>query len=241
MVLFASGTVVGPSPKQGREANMNAAFHNHAKPSFSQSGEDQIIHFLFRAFRNQIALRYVDIGAAYPVAENNSYLFYTMGGSGLLVEADPDYAPQYASDRPGDRALNLAVVPERLAASGEVAFYAMHDRGWSTVSADHLAVADKLDKGGIRETLRLPCVTINDLLSCYWDDSSIDLLSIDIEGVDLEVLGELDTRRFRPRAIIAENSGGKPVHEATMREKGYSIYAYTHVNTIYIDPESFPI
>lgn len=210
-----------------------------AKLTFSQSGEDRIIHFLFQVFRSQTVLRYLDIGAAFPDADNNSFLAYTLGGRGLLVEADPDYMPRYAAVRPNDQALNVAVVPQRLVGTGTVEFYAMHDRGWSTVSAEHLLVAEKLNKGGIRAKFTVPCLTINDLLAQHFAGQEIDLLSIDIEGVDAEVLAELDVERFRPRAIIAENAGGVRVHEDSMRAKGYQTYAYTHVNTIYVDRGSF--
>jgi len=212
-----------------------------AKASFSQSGEDRIIHFLFQAFRSQAKLNYVDIGAAFPIGDNNTFLFYDPHNGGLLVEADPEYMPQYAGLRPADKAVNFAVVPKRLMGSGKIEFYAMNDRGWSTVSPEHLAVAEKLNKGGIRNKFIVECMTINDLLSRYFAGREIDLLSIDIEGVDGEVLAELDTDQFRPRAIIAENSGGLRVHEGAMHAKGYATYAYTHVNTVYIDRREFAL
>jgi FkbM family methyltransferase len=215
---------------------------DRASPTFSQSGEDRIIRYLFETYRDQAELNYVDIGAADPTQHNNTYLFYTPNTRGLLVEADPDYMSGYAALRPADTAVNLAVVPERLFGSGQVEFYAMNNPGWSTVSVEHVALAERLNMGGVRKKFTVPCITINQLLSEYSADYEIDLLSVDIEGLDAEVLGEMDTERFRPKAVIAENSpGGQRIHEATMEARGYMTYAYTHVNTIYIDRTCFKL
>lgn len=213
---------------------------SQAELSFSQSGEDRIMFAFFQMIGSPLGLKYIDVGAAYPAGHNNTFLFYLHGGNGLLVEADPSYAEHYRTVRPRDAAEIVAVVPQRLRGAGSVEFYAMQDRGWSTVSASHVEVARRLNKGDVREKLIVPCVTINELLQKHSGLGDIDLLSIDIEGVDREVLAELDTARFRPKAIVAENDGGRPVHEGIMQQKGYHTFAFTHINTIYVDSSVFP-
>jgi hypothetical protein len=78
-------------------------------------------------------------------------------------------------------------------------------------------------------------ITINDLLTRHPPGRKIDLLSIDVEGMDTEIFDELDYEIFRPKAIIAENSHGIRVHEESMRRNKFSFSASTFVNTIYID------
>ena len=44
-----------------------------SKSSFSQSGEDLIVKYLFD-WRNQVNINYMDIGAYHPININNTYL-----------------------------------------------------------------------------------------------------------------------------------------------------------------------
>lgn len=214
-------------------------------PSWSQSGEDRIVHFLFERMGSVQHLTYADLGAAFPAGHNNTYLFYTLEGSGLLVEADPAYLPMYQQFRPRDRVEQVAVVPRRLADREFVEFYTMDDPGWSTVSTEHAAVASALNKGGIKATLRVPCITINDLLGRHFPDGNLDLLSMDLEGVDAELLEELDLRRFRPQVIIVENQHGwdpqwirQARGAANLMTSGYVMFACTFVNYIFVRQEA---
>ena len=126
----------------------------------------------------------------------------------MLVEADPSYLIEYRTERARDAYLSAAVVPERMRAKGTVTFHIMHDPGWSTASAEHLAIAGQLGKGSPKSTITVPCLTINELLENYDDGNELDFISIDIEGLDKEVLIELDTERFDPKVVVAENSAG---------------------------------
>jgi FkbM family methyltransferase len=201
-------------------------------PSYAQAGEDRIVYFLFEMLGSVRNLRYADLGAAFPTGHNNTYLFYTLGGSGLLVEADPSYRPAYREARPRDRVEQAAVVPARLTKQGHtVHFHAMQNPGWSTVSEEHVQVGTSLGKGPVRQTLAVPCMTINDLLEKHFPDGRLDILSMDLEGVDQEVLGELDLTRFRPKVIIIERPGAV----GTLCPTGYQLFASTFVNLILVD------
>jgi FkbM family methyltransferase len=202
-----------------------------AFPSYSQSGEDRIVCFLLELASHRQPLRYVDIGAALPVGHSNTYLFYVLGGRGVLAEADPDYMQQYAALRPNDRAVNVAVVPQRLRAAGTVEFYAMDNPGHSTVLPERASAS-----GSVQRKVQVPCLTIDELFQQYCAVWGVDLLSIDIEGLDLEVLAEM---QCRPKIIIAENDAGVRIHEPLMHERGYRTFGFTGVNTIYIDGRVF--
>jgi FkbM family methyltransferase len=164
-----------------------------------------------------------------------------MGGSGVLVEADPSYAIEYRTVRCRDAYLSAAVVPKRMRATGAVTFHIMHDPGWSTASEEHLTIAGQLGKGSPKSTITVPCLTINELLENYETGSELDFISIDIEGLDKEVLNELDTERFDPKVVVAENSGGLPIHKDIMEAKGYEMYAFTHINSIYFRRSHFRV
>jgi FkbM family methyltransferase len=214
---------------------------SHSYPSYSQAGEDRVIFYLFERMGKVEGLRYADIGAAVPAGHNNTYLFYALGGSGVLAEADPVYLPAYTSVRPKDLVEQVAVVPNRMRDKGTVTFYRMNDRGWSTVLVDRVATARSLGKCGDKlESFEVPCVTINELLEKHFSDGNLDLLSIDIEGVDLEVLSELDFSRFIPKVIVVENSCnplsvGNLSNNITTNIKDYQLFASTYINSIFVN------
>ena len=60
-------------------------FPRGATPSYSQSGEDVIAKMIFE-YLHVKQPSYLDIGAWLPQAGNNTYLFYSLGGRGVLVE-----------------------------------------------------------------------------------------------------------------------------------------------------------
>lgn len=206
------------------------------RPSYAQSGEDLILEFVLDRLEvpwEQVA--YVDIGAAVPDGHNNTYLLYRRGGRGLLVEADPKYVGQYAAVRPEDRVLSAAVVPQRMRAKGSIEFHLAHDAGWSSVNRDHLALAEQLGKGGVRETIVAPTRTINEVLAdCA--GRPLHVLSIDAEGIDAELVAELDFGRVRPWLLVIEMSHGDGgALRSLLDERGYEHYASTYINSVFLD------
>ncbi len=200
--------------------------------TYAQAGEDRVLCYLFAALGMDLSkLRYADIGAACPGAHNNTYLFYMHGASGLLVEADPGYLSAYRSERPRDAVAQVAIVPSRLRNQGTITFYAMETPGWSTVCADHAAAADKIGWGGVREVMTVPCRTLDEVLEPHFGDGQLDLLSLDVEDIDIEVLAEFDLERFRPKAMILEQVGAA---RTRIMEAGYDQVASTYVNSIFV-------
>jgi hypothetical protein len=75
-----------------------------------------------------------------------------------------------------------------------------------------------------------------------------DLVSLDVEGMDLEVLRSIDFSRHRPHVFCVETisyaqgdgSGVKntDIH-ALMLENEYKLYADTYINSIYVAENSW--
>lgn len=199
----------------------------HPYPSYSQCGEDRIVYYLFERLGNVHGLTYADIGASVPAGHNNTYLFYTLGGTGLLVEADPMYLPAYQIVRPNDIVEPVAIIPMCLRTQPEITFYRMQDRGWSTVSVEHKEMGRQLGKSSTCEEITVPCFTINEILERHFTSRNLDLISLDIEGVDAEVIKDLDFNRFKPKVIIVENCKAQ-------FNPNYSLFASTYINSIYV-------
>ena len=89
-------------------------------------------------------------------------------------------------------------------------------------------------------------VNINTLIAENFDDYP-DLLSIDIEGLDLAVLKSLDYEKYPLPVICVETCTYSENHirpkDPTIADflsgKGYEVYADTYINTIFVNKKWF--
>src|SRR5579863_2978008 len=81
------------------------------RASYSGYGEDRIVlGWLERHFCIDMAsVRYCDIGANHPIDLTNTFLFYSMGASGVLIEPNPDLGSLLKQTRPRDALLGVGV------------------------------------------------------------------------------------------------------------------------------------
>ncbi len=213
--------------------------------SFSQIGEDRIVFYLFS--RLGVALKdvkYLDLGAAYPIGSNNTYLFYQYGASGCLVEADPDYFQDYQRMRPRDLAIHAAVLPELSVDKVDrlVEFYKTRDPGWSTASPSHLEIAKSRNKADVdTQSIKVPAMSINEIFKVINYSDNFDLLSVDVEGLDSDIIKEINFSKIRPKIIIVENKFDAnnnvfiPETQLFLHQNSYMLFASTYVNSIFVD------
>jgi hypothetical protein len=77
--------------------------------SYSQSGEDLIVLFLFSDRRKPMS-SYLELGAHDGISCSNTYFFNkNYGVKGVLVEADPNVFLELKKNRPNDVVLNASV------------------------------------------------------------------------------------------------------------------------------------
>ena len=208
---------------------------------YGQLGEDLILeavlktHFKSMGLKPQ-AIRYAEVGANHPIQTSNTYLFAAKwGGSGLLVEANPQLVDALRQARPRDEVLNLAVVPPGYPAS--VAIKIAKNAELSSVNAQHIASFGAI--GEVAGEVTMPTVTLDTLLNRYFQ-GGIHLLSVDIEGLDLEVI-EKSALAVRPTFIVTEPSShfhatAEQDFARVMAAKGYVEIARTDYNLIFGDP-----
>jgi len=197
--------------------------------TYSQCGEDRIVVYVLAHIGQAMPINYIDAGSSHPIQGSNSYLFYAAGSCGVLVEADPKFTEPYARERPRDSHVQAAVVPKASYSGQPARFYISATDGWSTTVQD---VADRTGK--TQSVLEVPTVTLESVAERI--TGPIHLLSVDLEGLDAEVLKDLGPN-LRPWIVIAENDGGVAVHLETMKQRGYKQWATTAVNSIYVAEE----
>jgi FkbM family methyltransferase len=170
-----------------------------AERSYSQHGEDLIIQ---RLLRNCPSRSIVDVGANDGRSWSNSYLFGQLGYRLLLIEPMPHYADlcrQLYGDR-DDVAVETAAVGRQ---RDHATFFIHADQ-----ATDQLAMRSSLRK----ELLPTPNMTemrvnvhpLADLLKKHRWPADYALLTIDAEGVDLEVLETAQLEKWRPKVICVE-------------------------------------
>jgi FkbM family methyltransferase len=210
----------------------------HKRAGFSQYGEDASVASYLRAL-GRSCQRYIDIGANDPVTHSNTYLFYRDGGRGLLVEANPTIARRTARKRPLDTVLNVAVTAEGL---GTIDLHIMDMNGLSTVSSEWRESIANQKAAKPVSVVTVQSIGINDLLSRHSISKKLDFASLDIEGMDHQVLSAWDFDRWRPFLFCAETAqvsldgyaSDERIH-GIMQNRGYRPLFNTFANTIFVD------
>lgn len=212
------------------------------RKSWSQCGEDLILRLLFDLL--QIARpSYIDIGAHHPWLFNNTYLFYRRGARGVNVEPDTSLHAGLRGRRPRDVNLNIGIGPHE----AELDLYVMSRRALNTFSA--VEARKYVDQHGMQivDTRRIRVQTFAQTVDTYMGRTP-DLVSLDVEGLELDILRSIDFSKYRPHVFCIETlsyAGGdgsgvknSEIH-ALMLESGYLLHADTYINSIYVAASSW--
>jgi FkbM family methyltransferase len=183
--------------------------------SYAQAGEDVIINFLFTDYGMK-SISYLDIGTNNPSVDNNTYLFYKNGGKGVCVEADSSLIKNIRSVRPNDKVINAGV---SISQEKEADFYIFKSSSLNTFDKKEAEHRESLGNQKIIGVIKVPLHNINDLIKKNFGTYP-DLISLDIEGLDLDVLRSLDLDLFPIPVICVETCLYSQNH---IRPKNYLI------------------
>lgn len=193
--------------------------------SHAQAGEDMVLRGLLKDVRIG---RYVDIGAYHPILLSNTYYFYQLGWQGLNIDVRPEAIELCRLLRPRDTSVAAAVADQ---SGREVVVHQFDPAALTTLSREAAERYRTLPNTRMVREFTTQTVTINELLDRYWPWPSMDLLSIDVEGLDAVVLQSLDWQRFRPSVVCFELNDVpfERVHDAPLvsfvRDQGYAVSA----------------
>lgn len=214
-----------------------STFENYKRESWSQSGEDIIIEYLF-SLRKITQPLCLDIGAYHPVAANNTYKFFLKGSKGVNIDANPAAIENFTVTRPTDINLNIGIGKSE----GEFDFYIMQDAALNTFSLEEKNNLEKLGSH-LKEIKKIKVVPVNTILKKYFNGAPPDLVSIDAEGADFDIIKSLDFINYAPKVICIESINYTPDGTGTKRhdlcqfieELGYFEYANTNINSIFVN------
>ena len=197
--------------------------------SFAQCAEDVIIQTLVGTNPG----RYVDVGSGHPIRGSNTYALYEQGWSGLLVDPLRSNIELSRHVRPRDVAI------EGLCSSTNehaIEFFEYEIYQYSTASPEQV---NELAQRGhrARDSYQLPSFSLKTLVH----DSKMQdarVLSIDVEGMELEVLQGNDWQVFRPTLIVVEEwtpplSSPTPIYEF-LSDIGYQFVSFNLASSFYL-------
>jgi FkbM family methyltransferase len=166
--------------------------------AYAQDGEDMVLR---RLIGQQDTGFYIDVGAHHPFRFSNTCYFHRRGWRGLNIDADPDAIDAFARARPRD--INLCVGVSD--APGRMIFHRFNEPALNTF--DPALAAERVRSTSYRliETIEVPVRRLDDILAERLSPGqAIDMLSIDVEGLDAQVLMSNDWSKFRPRFLLIE-------------------------------------
>lgn len=162
---------------------------------------------------------FIEAGANDGVRQSNTYyLEKRLGWTGLLVEPVPRLAERCRKSRKNSIVEQCILVgPEDSGRSFELMdldlmTFVVDQEQQGRDTETHIREAERV-QGITRAVVEAPGYTLSELLDRH-GVTSIDLLSLDVEGLERTVLSGLDLERHRPRFVLVETKVPAVIAEA---------------------------
>ena len=199
---------------------------------------DRIVYEHF--FLDVLTGVFVDVGAAGPEFLSMSALYRTLGWRVIAIEPNPVFCQAYlaaghdvleyaCSDRDEDD-VDFEVVDSHgtLYAGGPVSFESLSSLA---IKDAYRAVHAEPDVQRIKVKVR----RLDTILAEHAPDvHRLDIVSVDVEGWELEVLDGLSFDRYRPAVLIVENLFTEAAYRRAMAERGYRLWRRVWPNDVYV-------
>lgn len=200
---------------------------------------DRIIHKRFFAGRDSGRV-FVDVGAARPDYLSISALFRSLGWRIIAIEPNPAFCElhkkkgyevlQYACGDSDEDNVDFMVVDSHgdEYEKGQVSYESFSSLG---IKDSYQALKKDLDTKTIKVNLR----RLDTILETHAPEiNHIDILSVDVEGWELEVLGGLSIEKYKPQVMVIENLLNEKKYREYMKAISYILWRYIPPNDVYI-------
>ncbi len=183
---------------------------------------------------------FFDVGAFEPIRISNSYHFEQNGWDCYCFEANSNLIPLLKSKR--KNVYNYAIANEN---KDNISFNIVHtdwDNGndWTgsysaiNISEDYNKIYPMPQNHTI-EVINVPQKTLNTIIETEIPEvKSIDILSIDVEGGEMNVLYGLDLIKYTPKVIVIENLTNDSNIHNYLENNGYKLDAHISYNQFFV-------
>jgi|SRR5271165_4306535 len=210
---------------------------NENNVSRAEGDVDRIVQQRF--FPEQTSGILVEVGAARPDYLSISARYRSSGWTVIAIEPNPAFCElhrgrgfevlEYACGDHDEDGVDFCVVNSHGTQyeNGEVSYESLSSLA---IKDAYAKTASSLDVSKIKVNLR----RLDTILTTHAPDvQQIDILSVDVEGWELEVLEGLNLEKYRPRVMVIENLFRDRKYRAYMEARGYSLWRCLRPNDIY--------
>ena len=213
---------------------MTNAFNGEPINSYALEGTDLVLRSLLRKVRGGT---YLDVGANHPHLLSNTFLFYGEGWRGVAVDGYDKFSGLWAELRPEDVFITALVSDFEK----EVLFTVFPDDSMGSIDETTVGRYESRFEKSLVKTKTMKTTTIFDIWKARINQE-VHLLSIDIEGEELNALKGANLDVFRPGIVAAESKNVSLYAVLSnelvsfMTNHGYRLIAKTPLDCIFVEP-----
>lgn len=201
-------------------------FQTHT--SYSQEGEDMVLRSFYEGQKNYKGF-FVDVGAHHPSRFSNTNYFYKKGWRGINIEPTPGAIKAFNISRKRDINLNIGISGIK----DKLTFYCFNEPALNGFSKEISEERNTSKKYKIIKEVEVETSPLADVLDKNLPaNQQIDFLTIDVEGLDLQVLKSNNWDKYKPAYILVEdriefdNLANSEVY-TYLKKQGYQLVAKT--------------
>jgi FkbM family methyltransferase len=160
-------------------------------------GIDLLLDLFFKSINIKKGT-YIDVGCNHPIFNNSTHILYKNGWSGINIDLDFHFIDLFNYFRPDDFNKQIACSDTE----GEKDLFFYHNKSaLNTLSKEVHAFRN----AKIEQVKKIKTTTLNHILeSSKYKDNKINLLSIDVEGYEMNVLKGFDLEKYSPDIVVIE-------------------------------------
>jgi hypothetical protein len=196
--------------------------------SLSQHGEDLWLDLVLGGKEEG---HYIDIGGIHPRFNSNTCRFYLRGWSGINIEPTHRLQALFARERPRDVNLHAAVVQGE--ASATLSALLCHT-ALSKLDRDTAYRTAKPQDLGMRAD-EVPALSLSNVFRHHVCNRSVDFMSVNAEGYELEALCTNDWVLHRPTFLLIKMNRNRDRIMRFLQQYDYALLINNQVNGLLVD------
>ena len=196
--------------------------------AYSSEGEDLILKRIFDKKQKGV---YIDVGAHHPFRVSNTYLLYKQNWTGINIDPMPGSKALFNKHRPKDINLEIGVSETKQQST----YFIFNEPALNTFSTEKVKEYTQAARYRVIAEKKIDTLPLADILDQYLaKDVTIDVMTIDAEGLDLQVLRSNNWNKYRPTYVLAESPPFEVFETGSselcqfMQQVGYSMFAKTY-------------
>ena len=165
--------------------------------NYTITGVDLLLDYFFKNINIKSGI-YIDVGCNNLFVNNYTYLLHKNGWSGINIDLDFHYIDMFNYFRPGDYNKQIAIAD----VTGETDLFFYHNKSSINTLSKEMHF---LRGSNAKEIKRIKTDTLNNIIKeSKIFDKKVNLLTIDVEGFELNVLKGFDFEKYSPEIIVIE-------------------------------------